>query len=482
MSSPPKSRRLQRLGFRLTVWYAIVLCAAVLGTGTFLYYRLNSHLHKQSDQFLDLLSRDFTSLIAANLNDIDKIRKELNRETMVGGRRPRLTYCLLAPDGRVVAESKHHPEFRYELGPVLAAAQRADGPVDPRTVYGESRYPYRITAQAVRSAGKVAYVVESGYYLKQMEKVLQNYRRNFLRVLVPFVFVGIAGGWWLARKSLSPIADMTATAQTISRESLKNRIPVKGTSDELDRLAEVLNEMLDRLQESFERIEQFSSDLAHEFRTPLTVLKGEAESALTGKRSADELRTIIAEQAEAYDHLSRMITDLLLLSRKEAGTAKTKFGAVDVGTCVRQVADAFDPLAKEAGIELRVSCPDTPCQVRGDESALGRLFSNLVENAIKHTPARGEVTIDVQAGETCTVRVNDTGIGIPPEDLPHIFDRFYRADRSRSRDTGGFGLGLSICKQIAETHRVSIHISSEVGRGTEVTVKLPFASTPDLPA
>ena len=222
---------------------------------------------------------------------------------------------------------------------------------------------------------------------------------------------------------------------------------------------------------------RFSSDLAHELRTPLTSLKGEAERALTENCSTDELRSIIASQAEVYEHLNSMITDLLMLSR--GGSApKSSLMTLDVAACAREAVDAFAALAEDAGVELAFSCPGGPCTAKGDRSALRRLFSNLLDNSIKHTASGGRISVTVQpGGPRHVVTVDDTGEGIPAEDLPHVFERFYRGDRSRSRDTGGFGLGLSICRQIADDHGGDISIESHVGQGTKVTVTLPAFSS-----
>jgi len=368
MSSPTRTRRFRGLGFRLTVWSAAVLCAAALGTGWFLYLRLQTGLHKQNDEFLELWSKDFTSLVAQDPGDEEKIKSELQRETSLADQTS-VVCRLLRPDGEEVFRSKTFPKHGRDIGAIIAEAREAKGRVETWTARGESSWPHLMTAEAVRSRGRLRYVVETGYHLKRTEWTLRNYRMNLLRVLVPLVVIGIVGGWLLARKSLAPIADMTSTAQTISRASLQKRIPVKGSGDELDRLAEVLNEMLDRIQESFERTERFSSDLAHELKTPLTALKGEVEAALIGDRSADELRVIIAEQAETYDRLNSMITDLLLLARKAPDAARPQFRPFDVRDCAHEAVDTFAPLAEEAQVELSAAYPDRPCEVQGDKSS-----------------------------------------------------------------------------------------------------------------
>ena len=472
MSSRMKIRWPRKLGARLACWYAVVLLVTTVALSLFLYYRLQHDLFKQHDEFVTLRCLDFAGEVEENLGDMTKIKDELDQEITIDTR-PNIIYRLFEPDGKIVAESDSFPgDFEDEAALVRDAAIGSK-PLYPRMSHAWKRYPYHVTAQAVRSKGKVVYVVAVGYSTRPVHKMLHHYRSNFFRILLPLVVVGILGGWWLARKSLAPIADMTEAARAISRESLQKRIPVQGSDDELDRLAVVLNEMLGRLQEAFERIERFSSDLAHELRTPLTALKGEAEQALLGKGSADELRELIAQHAETYEQLNGMVTDLLTLSRQGTPPAKRQFERTDLAACVRETVSDFTPPAEDAGVTLTCSCPAEPCLVEGRLSALWRVLSNLLGNALKHTPSGGSVSVALEPGEELIVTIRDTGTGIAAEDLPHVFDRFYRGDKSRARETGGFGLGLSICKRIVEDHGGSISIKSEAGRGTEVIVRLP---------
>ena len=472
MSSPATIRWCRKLGVRLACWYAGVLLVTTVALSGFLYYRLQHDLFKQHDRFVVLRCRDFAGEVEENLGDEAKIKEELDREIGPNARQ-NFIYRLFDPDGRMVAESDSFPgDFEDEAG-LVREASIGSKPICPRTSQARKGYPYHVTAQAVRSEGKVVYVVAVGFSTRPVYKTLHNYRANFFRILLPLVVVGILGGWWLSRKSLAPIADMTGAARAISRESLQKRIPIQGSDDELDRLAVVLNEMLGRLQEAFERIERFSSDLAHELRTPLTALKGEAEQALLGTTSADELRALIAQHAETYDQLNGMVSDLLTLSRKGTPPASKRYEPMDLAACIRKTVDTFAPLAEEAGVALTCSCPAEPCLVCGKASALWRVFSNLFSNALRYTPNGGSVSATLEPGEELTVTVKDTGGGIAAEDLPNIFDRFYRGDKSRARESGGFGLGLSICKQIVEDHGGSISIKSEAGQGTEVTVRLP---------
>jgi len=329
-----------------------------------------------------------------------------------------------------------------------------------------------MTAQPVSGPDGSVFIIESGYSLRHLNATLSHYRRNFFIFLLPLVCVGIIGGWWLARKSLAPIERMAAAARAVTSESLGTRIPSQEKGDELGQLAAVLNDMLERLEEAFQRIEKFSGDMAHELRTPLTVLKGEAERALVSNASADELRAVIAAQAEMFERLNALINDLLLLARKGTrGSAEHDVIPIDLADCIREAVETFAPIAEDCGIALEL-VPLSSCRVRGSNAALNRAFSNIIDNALKYTPRGGKVNIEINGN---IIKIRDTGRGIAPEDLPHVFERFYRAKSSGG--SSGFGLGLSICKQIIEEHRGIIAISSNQAEGTEVRIQLPPAES-----
>jgi two-component system heavy metal sensor histidine kinase CusS len=464
----------KRLVVRLTAWYAVVLLATAAGLSGLLYYRLRLNLQQQHDEFVEMNSQDFAGEVLENLDarDPNQMRAELDAE--IGNAHPfYIVYRLWSADGRLLIQSPGFPDDAMQPDRTERAKLQPGSPLAPWTIPGGEHGPYRVTIQAVAANGQVRCLVETGYSMRPLITTLRQYRRNFAQILLPLVLVGVIGGWWLARQSLAPIGRMAETAKTISHQSLCKRLPEQGRGDELDRLATVLNDMLGRLQEAFERIDHFSSDLAHELRTPLTELKGEAERALVAELSAEELRSVIAAHSEIVDRLNAMVTDLLYLARHGAIGRLDSYARVDLAECITDTAEVFAPLAETARIELAVSLPEAPCCVRGDWFSLCRAVSNLLDNSLKHTPAGGRIAVELAVGPPHRIVVRDTGEGIPASDLPRVCDRFYRADRSRSRRTGGFGLGLSMCKQIAEDHGGSIRIQSELRGGTTVTLELP---------
>jgi heavy metal sensor kinase len=293
------------------------------------------------------------------------------------------------------------------------------------------------------------------------------------------VAVGCAllGGYLLARQALAPVDRMAAAADEITATQLDRRLDAPNPDDELGRLARTLNGMIARLQRSFEDARRFTADAAHELRTPLAILRNEAEVALRVPRDSEEYRNCLEDMLEEIDHLSRLSEALLFLFREDAGLDVQHRELTSLDQLVHELAEHLRVVAAERGQELSLEVA-SPCLVRGDAMQLRRLISNLVDNAIKFTPPGGKIQVRVECRQRqATVVVTDTGIGIAPEHLPRIFDRFYRADQARSRRTDGSGLGLSICRSIAESHRGHIVVESQPGQGTCVTLTLPGIPT-----
>jgi heavy metal sensor kinase len=287
----------------------------------------------------------------------------------------------------------------------------------------------------------------------------------------------LVGGYFLARKALAPMDRMTAEAGAITAAHLDRRLQVGTHGDELDRLALTLNGMIARLERSFDETRRFTADAAHELRTPLAVIHNAAEVALSSPREADEYRRFLEDILEEEERLKRLAEQLLFLCREDAGLTPVSRQPVCLNTIVCQAVEPMGELASANGLTL---CAErlSPCQVLGDPDGLRRLLFNLLDNAIKYTPRGGRVQVRCDCnGESATLTVSDSGIGIPSEHIPHIFERFYRVDPARSRDGGGIGLGLAICRVIVETHGGTIQLDSTEGKGTRVVVTLPLLQT-----
>ncbi len=286
------------------------------------------------------------------------------------------------------------------------------------------------------------------------------------------LLLSAGGGLFLARRALKPIDRMVQTTREIEEEDLAGRIDIR-SDDELGRLGRTINAMLDRLEKAFTRQRQFTADASHELRTPLSVIEAEATLALRRERSAEDYRAALVTIAEEATGMNRLIDQLLSLARADEGEGRLVLESVDLVALCADVVNALRPVGEERGIVIR-SDGEGPADVRGDRTQLRRLIVNLVENAVRYTETGGTVAVAVgREGEKVRCAVRDTGMGISPEHLPRLFERFYRVHAARSREDGGAGLGLALCKAIVDAHGGSIEVESEVGVGTVFTVVLP---------
>lgn len=297
--------------------------------------------------------------------------------------------------------------------------------------------------------------------------------RQVLVIIIPIALV-LAGifGYLLAKRYLRPIQVMASTVREIEEHNLDKRLEVH-SSDELGYLASTFNRMLKRLEDAFHREKQFTADASHELRTPLSVIQGEATLALSKDRSVDEYRKSIEDIYQETERMSSILKRLLFLARHE-GSKKPEFETINLTELLDELISDMEILCEDKSISCQLHATDDVL-VKGDRVILRELFYNLIENAIRYTPKGGEISINLSTrdGEAC-VAVIDNGIGIPEEHFEHIFKRFYRVDKSRSRSEGGAGLGLSICQRIVEIHGGAIEVESKVGKGSTFIVLLPL--------
>jgi len=337
-------------------------------------------------------------------------------------------------------------------------------------VVGEE--PFRIVSMGVGVGGE-RFAIEVALPTKEIESALARFRLTAL-LLIPVAMLAAAlAGYGLARTALAPVDRIAGTARKITSDRLDLRLDVPPTGDELQRLSETLNEMLDRLHDAFRRTRRFTADASHELRTPVALVQATAEVALRRERSADEYRSALRKILGEAERTSGLIDNLLTLARADAGAHAFARERLDLGQLIADHREILASLCADRGLEFRFERAAAP-HVRGDRSALSRVLVILFSNAVRYTPAPGVVRLTVGEVENhAVIGVDDTGIGITAEDLPHVFERFYRADRARSRDRGGEGLGLSIAKWIVEQHGGGIRIESEPGKGCWVHVTLP---------
>ena len=341
-----------------------------------------------------------------------------------------------------------------------------------QTIHFEKN-PIRLYYHLVQFRGRPFFIIQAAKPLYEIEKTLTRLRL-IIAVIIPLgVALACFAGWILAKRFLSPVDRMIQQARKITAAYLKSRLPRTFTQDELDRLAETLNEMIDRLEASTRAVQEFSSNVSHEFKTPLAIIRGEIDLALRRARSQEDLQRTIGVISEEVNGLIRLVEDLMLLVRNDAKQLSLQKKDLALVPVLEQVLRLYHERASQAGIELALEA-FSDARVLGDEIYLKRLFTNLLDNAIKFTEPNGKVTVHIEKSGPgkVTVRVEDTGVGIDPQTLEKIGTRFYRADQARSKE--GAGLGLSIVKVICDAHQGILRFESATGHGTRVFVELPL--------
>ncbi len=324
--------------------------------------------------------------------------------------------------------------------------------------------------------GTLLYIVQVGTSMESIEDTLRRLLLVLLVTMPIALAVSLASGWFLAGRALRPVDAITLAAQRIAAGDLSQRLTVSTAPDEIGRLASMFNDMIGRLDVSFRQIRQFTSDASHELRTPLTVMKGETELVLRRPRPLGDYQSVLESNLEEIDRMTRIVDELLFLSRADMGEVRMETLPVGLESLVEDIHRQATLLGQDRNIAVTLGTVQ-PAVVQGDELRLRELLLNLVENAIKYSHPNGKVEIAlVTEGSRARLSVTDQGIGIAPDDLPRIFHRFFRTDGARAHTKKGTGLGLAICTWIAESHKGRIDVTSEPGVGSTFTVTIPLAA------
>jgi heavy metal sensor kinase len=449
---------------RLTLWFGAGLAAILLGFGMMTYLLMR---HQQLERVDDGLREELSDVLS-------EVKKGSNRQEMLGWLDRRFARHE-GFDFQVTTKSGERIFANLRLGarrlptPELPAA--SDMPVyDTFSIPQAGRYRI-VTGQAEGPDGILTI---------QVARSLEPVRAEMVELLTALLIAGplalvctVAGGYFLARRALSPVDRMTVAANEIDVQKLDRRLEIGNSGDELGRLGQTLNSMLDRLERSFDEMRRFTADASHELRTPLAVIRSEAEVALGKPLSELEKQELLGSILEECQRLTWVTDQLLTLCREDAGISQQAREPVDLSQLVRGVTDTMRLLAENKGQQIIVTVDD-PVVVHGDPVRLRHVIYNLVDNAIKYSPAEGTVSVTVSGrNHTALLIVDDTGIGISDEHLPHVFDRFYRVDKSRNRAEGGAGLGLSIVQCIVSAHGGTVAISRLPKLGTRCVVEIP---------
>jgi len=490
-SLAPLSRLWRTLAFRLTAGYALVGLFLVFFATASLYFVLVNELEKSTDLFLADKVHVLRTMLRERPDDWDALREEIELES--AARRYEQFYIRLLDDRNTPLLMT--PGMADQLDLEQLSRQTRIRPDRTIPTKGRDGRAFRVTSASlpVGSAATQVDSIQIAVDVSQKEQLLARYRLWFWASLLAAFIIFPLLGYRVARQGIRPVEEMATTARQISSKNLRERILPEGYPFELASLAGTFNQMLDGLEESFERISRFSTDIAHDLRTPVNNIRGETEVALARARSAEEYRDVIESCLEEAVRLSDLIGDLLFLARAESPLTHLRRERVDVGELLGGVREYYEASAADSGVSLTTAVAGDPVVAELDRTLLQRAVGNLVSNALIHTPRGGAVVLgahvdhsgrDLTSNESNNngfsmihIAISDTGVGIPAEALPRVFDRFFRVDSSRSRGSGGTGLGLAIVQSIAQLHGGKAEISSELGTGTRVTLHMPASSS-----
>jgi len=465
---------LGNIRFKLIIWYIFILGIILTAFSTFLYLTLSRSLYRG----IDVKIKSIGEVIASSSTNPYSQYSFSNIDRMLEdsfGLKPVTKFIqVLDESGRIGRKSQNLQHFQLPIS-IRALKNASQGKITFETTKALGKYPLRMVTVPVIRGRHIINIVQVATSLEQVGEALKTLLLILWITVPSALVVASLGGLFLANKALKPVDEITKTARMITSKRLDQRIKLRKTKDEIGRLAETFNDMISRLGQSFKQIRQFSADASHELRTPLTILKGEMEVGLRRRRRPEEYRKILNSNLEEVNHMTQIVDDLLFLSKADMGEVHLQKHPINLTKLVSEVGAQAKMIAMAKDIKVHIS-KDSDVPVIGDRLRLRELLLNLVDNAVKYTPEGGEMMISLERDDDrVKLRVMDNGIGIPTEDQPHIFDRFFRVDKARSREAGGSGLGLSICKWIVEAHGGEISVESEVTKGSLFTVTLPLA-------
>lgn len=471
---------------RLTLWYTAILALVLTGFAVATYFYIARATAKRTDTSLAESADSFISSVRPELNEAGQSPSAAIHEVLSAFHFPDRQIAVFDETRRLIAESDLPGRTKLargwppgdSFGFITDPALKTKGNCALLPANNE----IRVCATPLRNGSQV-FMVVAAKSLHEEEESLEQVRTAFLIAIPLSLLLASLGGYLLARSSLAPVIAMGEQAARISATNLHERLPVKSDRDELGRLAVTFNDLLQRLNLSFEQQRRFMADASHELRTPLAIVRGEAEVALSlPQREGGEYRESLTAVHDEGMRMSRIVEDLFTLARADAG--QYPFKSVDfylddlINDCLRSARS----LAENRAVQLRAAGTGSELLFRGDEALFSRMLMNLLDNAIKHTLPGGHVVVSrMRTGDTHIIRVEDTGTGIPVEAQPHIFERFYRADKARTRnlesDGSGAGLGLSIAQWIAELHGGRITLERSDQTGTIFAIHLPTSKS-----
>ncbi len=481
----------------MVLWYMLMLAVTLAGFSIFLYHNFGQDLHEDVDDLLrskadgvanaidtyweteklEAEREGATEEVFNKINNINftKIVKHCIEEKSSDPKLINVVIEIFDVNGTRIASSRHISNV------IIFSKNMFDSALKGNDCFGnfnleiapKGSLSLRAFALPVIENSRVAYVVQVATPVNSVYSALSILKLLLFFLLPLTVVVTGIGGAFLARLTLEPVDSIIKTIHQITAENMQLRIKLPDTKDEIRRLAETFNDMLERLDNAFTSHRQFMQDVSHELKTPLTILKGELEVTLKRIRSQEEYESVLMSSLDEINKISRIIENLLVLSRFDNREIALNIKPLNLTNLIQSIISDIKVLADQKNIQIGF-IPGAATVLKADENQIRRLVLNILDNAIKYTPDKGRIDVAIVSGpDKLKIVITDNGIGIPEADLSRIFDRFYRVDKSRS--SLGFGLGLSIAKSIAQVHKGTIEASSKLGQGTTFTITLPAA-------
>jgi len=456
------------LRVRLTGWYVLVLSIVFGAFSLLAFLEVRGSIHSAVDEGLRDRAAEIQELLEQHLPG-EQVKHELMEGSRVRG------------EDDILQLAEIHGQWSYSSASAIRYGltfpipkKSHDDKFKFSTIYSKGM-PLRILTGQIHATDQV-YDIQIAAPMDDFYDAVNRFRLVLLFSVPVLLLVASTGGYWLSKKAVAPVGEIARAAHLISEHELSRRLPILQTGDELQSLSETLNEMFGRLERAFKRVTQFTADASHELRTPVALMRTRTEVALRKQRSDADYRETLLRVHEELERTSALIENLMTLARADSGSELLQVSPTNLNELLLEISETARLLVEGKSIQYDQRLPEAPLCVSGNAPSLRRLFLILIDNAVKYTSREGHISVVLNASDGAAVtEIRDSGVGISPTALPHIFERFYRADESRSRESGGTGLGLAIAKWIVEAHQGRISVTSKVGEGSVFRVEIPLS-------